>query len=66
MPGVGGAVEEEDDGAEEGVGEGGEGEEAEALVVLGHGAQHEGGEHQRQDEQQTPVRTKLHYTITRY
>ena len=54
-PGIGSTVEEEEDGAEEGIGETGKREEAEAPLVLGHGAQHEGGKHQRQDEQQTPA-----------
>ena len=49
-------MEEEDDCAEEGVGEGGRREEAEAAAVLGQGRQHEGGEHQGQDEQQAPVK----------
>ena len=47
-------MEEEEDGAEERVGEGGRREEAEAAAVLGQGGQHEGGEHQWQDEQQAP------------
>ena len=60
MPGVCGAVEEEDDGAEEGVGEGGRREEAEAAAVLGQRRQHEGAEHQWQDEQQAPANRTIH------
>ena len=58
-------MEEEEDGAEEGVGEGGEEEEAEALLALGHRSQHEGGERQRQDEQQTPAKAIFSFKVAR-
>ena len=53
-------MEEEDDCAEEGVGEGGRREEAEAAAVLGQRRQHEGAEHQWQDEQQAPANRTIH------